>query len=305
MSPPSHPQRGYLYGATAYFLWGFFPLYWHLLAAATALEILAHRIVWSLGFVALLLALGRRLGALREVLASGRRLALLAFAGTVLATNWGVYIYAVNAGHVVEASLGYFINPLVTVTLGVLALRERLSRVQWAAIAVGAAAVAALALDYGRVPAIALVLAISFALYGLAKKKAGVGAVESLLVETAVLAIPAGAYLAWIGAAGQSTFARAGALHTVLLVGSGVATAVPLLAFGAAANRIPLSALGLLQYLSPALQFLVGVLVFREPMPASRIAGFVLVWIALAVLAVEGFRMRHAQIDVTRVASPE
>jgi chloramphenicol-sensitive protein RarD len=288
----SERQRGLACGIAAYSLWGVFPLYWRLLAAASALEVLAHRIVWSLGLLALLLTLRRRLDWLRALGAAPRRLALLGGAGVLLAINWGTYIHGVNTGRVVETSLGYFINPLVTVLLGVLVLRERLRPAQWSALGVGAIAVAVLALDYGRPPLIAGVLAGSFALYGLAKKKAGVGPVDSLAVETALVALPAGAYLGWLSATSRSTFLGAGPLHTALLSASGVVTAVPLLAFGAAAIRVPLATLGLMQYIAPALQFTIGVLVYGEPMPAPRLAGFALVWLALAILSLDGLRAR-------------
>lgn len=282
-------------------MWGLFPLYWRLLAAASALEILAHRIVWSLCFVAGLLVARRRLGALRALLATPRRFGLLAGAGAILALNWGTYIHGVNTGRVVETSLGYFINPLVTVLLGVVVLRERLRGLQWAAVGIGAAAVAVLAIDYGRLPTIALVLAVSFAVYGLAKKRADVGPVDSLAIETAVMALPAGGYLAWLGAQGRASFLSVGPLHTGLLVLSGVVTAVPLLAFGAGAIRVALSTMGLLQYVSPALQLAIGVLVFREPMPASRMVGFGLVWIALVILSLDGLRAHLHPALPTRV----
>jgi chloramphenicol-sensitive protein RarD len=298
----SERQKGLAYGVAAYLMWGLFPLYWRLVDAASALEILAHRIVWSLAFVALLLAVRRRLGVLRAVLANRRRLGLLGGAGMLLALNWGTYIYGVNSGRVVETSLGYFINPLVTVLLGVTVLRERLRLAQWCAIGIGTLAVAVLAIDYGRLPFIALVLAISFAFYGLAKKQADVGPIDSLAIETGLLALPAAGTLTWFGTRGQATFASEGPLHATLLGLGGAVTAIPLLAFGAAAIRAPLSTLGLLQYLAPALQFSIGVLVFREPMPPERILGFALVWLALGLLSVDGLRARWRAMET--VADP-
>jgi chloramphenicol-sensitive protein RarD len=190
----------------------------------------------------------------------------------------------------VETSLGYFINPLVTVALGVLVLRERLTRPQQLAVAIGAAAVAVLAVDYGRPPWIALTLAFSFGLYGLVKKRANVDGTQSLFFETAVLVVPAVGYLLWLGADGSGTFTSEGAGHMALLAAGGIATAVPLMLFGAAAIRIPLTSLGVLQYLAPILQFLIGVLLYDEPMPASRLAGFALVWLALAVFSYDAIR---------------
>jgi chloramphenicol-sensitive protein RarD len=266
-------------------MWGLFPLYWPLLRPAGAVEILAHRIVWSLVFTVLLMSGLRGLAALRAV---GRRgLALLSLAAVFVSVNWGIYIWAVNHGHVVETSLGYFINPLVSVMLGVIFLGERLRWGQWIAVGVAAVSVLVLTLDYGRPPWIALVLAGSFGMYGFVKKKAGIAALPSLTVETGLLFLPALAYLVLLHARGAATFTHAGPVEDVLLVACGVITAVPLLCFGAAANRIPLSMLGLLQYLAPALQFLCGVLVFHEPMPSSRWIGFALVWLGLGWFSVE------------------
>ncbi len=282
----SDGRRGVLLGAAAYLLWGLFPLYWPLLRPAGAVEILAHRVVWSLVVVVALLAVARSWSWLRVL--GRRRLGLLTLASAVIAVNWGVYIWGVNAGHVVETSLGYFINPLVTVLLGVVLLHERLRPAQWAAVGLAGVAVLILTVDYGRPPWIALVLACSFGTYGLVKKTVGIGAVESLTVETGVLAVPALAYLLVVHAGGDGTLGHEGARQAVLLVGSGVVTAVPLLCFGAAAIRIPLTTIGLLQYLAPVMQFLLGVLWFREEMPASRVAGFTLVWAALLILTADG-----------------
>jgi len=279
-------RHGLAYGSGAYLLWGLFPVYWPLLQPAGPAEIMAHRIVWSVVCVAALLAVRGHRGWLRGL--GARRVGLLAVAAAVVSANWLGYIWGVTNGHVVETSLGYFINPLVTVLLGVLVLGERLRRAQWAALGLGAVAVVVLAVDYGRPPWLALLLAFSFAGYGLIKKTVGIGAVQSLGVETAVLALPALAYLGWLVAAGRSTFGTEGAGHVLLLVLAGPVTAVPLLLFGAAARRLPLSALGLLQYLAPVLQLGFGVLLFHEPMPPARLAGFALVWTALVLITIEG-----------------
>jgi len=290
----SEQRQGVWYGIAAYGLWGLFPLYWPLLAPASATEILTHRLLWSLVLVVAVLAVRRNWSWLRPLLRTPRRLALLAAAATIITVNWGVYIWAVNSGHVVETALGYFINPLVTVLLGVCVLQERLRPAQWAAVGLGTVAVAVLTIGYGRLPWIALTLAFSFALYGLIKKTARVGAVESLTVETAVMFVPALAYLAFLSGMGQSTFGEGPVSHSVLLAGAGVVTAVPLLCFGAAAIRVPLTTIGLLQYLAPVLQFLIGVLVLREPMPPERLAGFAIVWLALAVLTADALRQARA-----------
>jgi len=274
-------RSGLAAGVGAYLLWGLFPLYWPLLEPAAPVEILAHRIAWSLVFLVAVLAATTGFRWLPVL--GRRRAALLTLAAVLVTINWGTYIYGVNSEHVVETSLGYFINPLVTVALAVGVLRERLSRPQWLAVLIAAVGVTVLALDYGRPPWIALVLAFSFGSYGLVKKRAGVDGTQSLTFETAVLVVPALAYLLWLGADGRGTFTSEGAGHTALLAAGGIFTAVPLMLFGASAIRIRLSTLGLLQFIAPVMQFLIGVLVYDEPMPLSRLAGFALVWIALLV----------------------
>jgi chloramphenicol-sensitive protein RarD len=219
---------------------------------------------------------------------------LLALAAALVTVNWGTFIYGVNSERVVETSLGYFINPLVTVALAVTVLRESLRPQQRLAVAIAAVAVAVLAVDYGHPPWIALTLAFSFGLYGLVKKRANVDGTQSLAFETALLAPAALAYLIYLGASGKGTFTTEGAGHVALLIGGGVTTAVPLILFGIAAIRIPLAQVGLLQYLAPVLQFLIGVLVYDEAMPLSRLAGFVLVWVALVVFAADAVRSTRA-----------
>ena len=286
-------KRGLLSGATAYALWGLFPLYWPLLEPAGALEILACRIVLSLIVVALLLAVRRELRGLRTM-DQGTVLRLCA-AGVIIALNWGAYIWGVNNGHVVETSLGYFINPLITVAFGVVLLHERLRRMQWAAVALGALAVVILSVDYGRPPWLALLLAVSFGTYGLIKKRTRATAPEGLLVEAAVLTVPALAVLGVLAGTGGATWIGSAATpgHLLLLAAAGPATAIPLLFFAAAATRLPLSTLGLLQYLAPVMQFAIGVLVRHEPMPPALLGGFSLVWLALALLTVDAVRHRH------------
>jgi chloramphenicol-sensitive protein RarD len=303
-SHESEVRRGTLFGAAAYLLWGVFPLYFPLLEPSSPVEILLHRVLWSLLVCLVVLVAVRGWSQVWDVARSTRRMALLTVAATVIAVNWGVYIYGVNSGQVVQTSLGYFINPVVTVLLGVLVLRERLRRLQWLAVGIGAVAVAVLAVDYGGLPWIALALALSFATYGLVKNRVGrgVGALTSLTTETAILTPVAGAVLVWLEASGRGTFATHGTGHAALLAATGLVTAVPLLFFAAAARRVPLTTIGLLQYLAPVLQFALGVTVFGEQMPGSRWAGFALVWTALVLLTVDTLRTSRSRARLARAA---
>ncbi len=306
----STARDGLLAGLGAYLMWGLVPLYWPLLEPAGALEILAHRMVWSLAVVGVLTVVDARR---RHAGLLGRTgqfgflyrpgvAVLLTVAAVLVSINWGVYIWAVNNDHVVDASLGYFINPLVSVALGVLVLRERLRRLQWAALAIATAGVVELTVTSGTVPLTALVLAGSFGLYGLLKKLADAPAVPALTFETAVLFPPAVAFLAVLGASGGGTFADLGTGHRLLLASTGVVTAVPLVLFGAAAVRIPLSSLGILQYLTPTMQFLLGVLAFREHLSGARLLGFVVIWTALALFTVDALgRSRSGRSRVSAV----
>lgn len=295
-------RRGALFGATAYLLWGGFPLFFPLLKPAGAVEVLAHRVVWSLVFVAVLVQVTRRWAGVRAVVADRGKLTRLSAAATVLAVNWGVYIYGVTSGRVVETSLGYFINPLVTVMLGVIVLRERLRPVQYAALGLAGIAVLFLSIENGRPPWIALILAFSFGTYGLLKKTAVVGSLEGLTVETAVLTPLGLIYLVVLQARGHATLTTHGAGHAALLALTGLVTAVPLLFFGAAASRVPLTTLGVLQYLAPTLQFLLGVLLFHESLGLARLLGFCLVWVALLLFTGDLMTHRRRQL---RLAVPE
>ena len=292
-------RRGVVLGLMAWTLWGFFPLYWPLLEPAGAVEILAHRIFWSMiVMLGVVLAIRKR-DRLRATLADRRTRRLLAVAALLITVNWGTYIWGVNNHHVVETSLGYFINPLVSVLIGVVVLGERLRRLQWAALALAGIAVLALTVEYGRPPWVSLILAFSFGSYGLAKKKANAGAVESLVVETLVVSPVALGYIVFLMATSASTFGSNGPWHVVLIMGTGVVTVIPLLCFGGAATRIPLSTLGLMQYLTPTVQFLLGILFFHEPMPAMRWVGFSLIWLALVLFTAETLRNRRRQLRVT------
>lgn len=306
MKSDGEQRAGLLYGIGAYGMWGLVPLFWPLLKPSGAVEILAHRMVWSLAVVAIALLVVRRWAWVRELLGQPRKIGLLVVAAVTISVNWGLYIWSVNTGHVVEASLGYFINPLVTIAIGVLLLKERLRPAQWTAVGVGLAAVLVLAIGYGQPPWISLTLAFSFATYGLVKKKVNIGGLESLAAETVILFVPALGYLLWLGASGDATFGPEGAGHAALLAATGVVTAVPLVCFGAAAIRVPLSTLGLLQYLAPVFQFLLGILYFHEAMPAERWAGFALVWTALTILtwdALRTARRNRATAEALRKAS--
>jgi chloramphenicol-sensitive protein RarD len=253
--------------------------------------------------VAVVLLVLRRWAWIPELLRQPKRLGLIALAAVAISINWGTYIWGVNSGHVVETSLGYFINPLVTIALGVLVLHERLRPAQWAAVGVGATAVLVLAIGYGRPPWIALTLAFSFGTYGFIKKKVNLGGLESLAAETSVQFLPALLFLVILGLRGDSTFATHGTGHAALLAASGVITAIPLVAFGAAAIRVPLSTMGLLQYLAPVFQLLLGLTYFHESMPPARWAGFALVWAALALLTWDALRTaRRARIALRGTA---
>ncbi|MBH1935082.1 EamA family transporter RarD [Streptomyces sp. AV19] len=288
-------RAGFLYGVVAYAIWGLFPLYWPLLEPSGAFEILAHRMVWSLLTVVAVLAVTRRWAWIPPLLRQPKRLGMIALGAAAISVNWGIYIWAVNSGHVVETSLGYFINPLVVIALGVVVLRERLRPAQWAAVGIGAAAVVVLAAGYGKLPWIALGISASFGTYSLIKKQVGLGGLESMAAETAVQFLPALGFLLFLGGGGgTSTFTSAGTGHMLLLVASGAITALPLVSFGMAAVRLPLSVLGMLQYLAPIFQFALGLAVFHESMPTERWAGFALVWLALAVLTWDAMRTARA-----------
>ncbi len=286
-----------------------FPLYFHLLAPAGAWEILSHRILWTLLFCGAVLALRRDFGWCRSVFGNPRMLAAVTLAGLLLATNWTIYVAAVMTHHVTDASLGYFLNPIVTVAIGVVVLRESLRPLQGLAVAIGLTAGIYLTIDLGRPPWIALGLAFSFALYGLMKKKLGssLGALQSLTSETAALVLVAIAVLVWVGVSGETTFTMDSPAHPLLLASAGVVTAAPLLLFGAAARRVPLVTIGLLQFVTPVLQLLCGVLLLGESMSTSRWIGFAIVWVALLVLTFDlilSVRSRHPSswtgLDVAR-----
>lgn len=287
---------GPLAAAAAYILWGLFPLYIKQVASVPALEIVAHRAAWSLLFLAVLLLALRRLAWLPALLRQPRVLATFALSALLLAGNWLIYVWAVNQGRVLDASLGYFINPLVNVMLGTLVLHERPRPVQWAAVALAAAGVLWLALGAGHVPWVSLALACTFGVYGLLRKTAALGAMEGLALETLLQAPVAIGYLLWLAAQGQAHFAQGDGRLDALLLLAGPFTAVPLLLFAAGARRVTLATLGLLQYLGPSIQFVLGVWLYHEPFSWQRGIGFVLIWTALLVYSGESWRqMRRAR----------
>ncbi|MEJ7634560.1 EamA family transporter RarD [Aeromicrobium sp.] len=286
-------RSGVALGASAYVCWGFFPLYWPLLEPAGSLEILAHRVIWSLLFVLVLISITRRWGKFGSIARDRSMMLILAAASIVIALNWGGFIYGVTNGHVIETSLGYFINPLVTVLLGVFVLKETLRPAQWIAVGIGALAVVVLTVDYGRLPWVALLVAFSFATYGFLKKKANLGAFEGLGMETLILAPVALVFLAALQLRGDLSFGHEGSANVLLLIGTGVVTAIPLLLFGAAATRLSLTTIGLLQYLGPILQFIFGLTIFDEQMSTARWVGFVLVWLALAIFTADALTSRR------------
>jgi chloramphenicol-sensitive protein RarD len=276
-------RRGFLFGLASYLFWGLVPLYWKLISSSGAVELLAHRVLWSLVTIVGLVLVRRRFGQVRALLADPRRRWPL-IAGSVLITiNWGGYIWSVNNDRIIEASLGYFITPLFTVLLGVIFLKERLRTIQWVAVGIAFVAVAGMTIENGRPPWVALLLTFSFGFYGLAKKKANAGAIEGMAVESAVVAPVALAAILVLGFQGHSTVTDHGTGYLILVLLTGPLTAIPLLLFGAAATRIPMTTLGLLNYLTPVMQFILGTAVFHEHMSPIRWAGFALVWLALAV----------------------
>ncbi|MCL4869259.1 MAG: EamA family transporter RarD [Anaerolineae bacterium] len=290
-------NKGMWLAVGAYATWGFFPLYFKLLKGVPALEILSHRVVWALIFLVLVLTWRQQWGWLRPALKQKKVVLTFAAAGTLLAINWLTYIWGVNSGYVVETSLGYFINPLVSVFLGLIFLRERLRQGQWLAILVALVGVLYLTFSYGRPPWIALVLAFTFGTYGLLRKVGRLNSLEGLTMETGFMFLPALGFLLWQEGSGAAAFGHISWSTTFLLAFAGIATAIPLLMFGAAAREIPLNVIGILQYIAPTIQFLIGILVFREPFSLSQLVGFSFIWVALVLYTVESlFQTRRRRI---------
>ncbi len=279
----------------AYAMWGVLPIYWKALAIVPSYEIICHRIVWSFLFSLILLLIQRKTAVLFKAFSDLRTLATFAATATLLGSNWLVYIWAVNSGYIVESSLGYFINPLIAVLFGVLFLKEPLRSGQWAALFVALLGVLYLTFSYGQFPWIGLTLAITFACYSLLRKTAALPSLEGLVFETGLLSIPAGIALIFFARQGQSHLFTCGPQITLLLIASGLVTSLPLLLFVFGAQRITMTAIGLLQYLAPTLQFLIGLLIFREPFPPEKFIGFAIIWAALALYTSENIHQRFQQ----------
>jgi len=292
----SKNKLGLLFGVSAYSLWGAFPLYWPLLEPANPLEIVSHRAVWTLVFCFFVLAATKALKSTLATLKRPKVAAKLFATSFLISINWLVYIWATNNGHVVEASLGYYINPLIIIGFGVLLLKEKMRPLQWVAVSIASIGVLVLTIDYGRLPWIALTLAVSWGSYGLIKKQLGLGALEGLAIETFISAFFYLAYLIYIGNQGTGQFGNSWGL-TILLMSAGAVTAIPLLLFNGSTNRLPFTTIGLLQYITPTLQFSVGVWVRHEDMPTARWAGFLIIWIALTTLALDLVKSSRAVDD--------
>ena len=275
---------GLLFGVSAYTLWGLFPIYWPLLKPANPLEIVSHRAVWTLVFCFIILSLTKTLSSTLAIFKRPKIVAGLFVGSILISINWIIYIYAANTGHVVEASLGYYINPIVVIATGVVVLKEKMRPLQWAAVGIATLGVVVLTIDYGRLPWIALGLAFSWGSYGLVKKKLGLGALEGLSIETLLSSGAYLGYLIWLGNSGEGQFLNSWKI-TLLLIGGGAVTAIPLLLFNGSTNRLPLTLIGLLQYITPTIQFCIGVWYFNEDMPGARWAGFLIIWVALTTLA--------------------
>jgi chloramphenicol-sensitive protein RarD len=288
-------NKGVLSGVAAYLIWGFFPIYLKALLVVPALQIMLHRVVWAFVFVMLIVIFRKRWPGIRISLRNPRVILTYTLTAVLLAVNWLIYIYGINSGQVVETSLGYFINPLLSVALGVIFLRERLRPLQWLPVGLAGLGVLYLTLQYGALPWIALALAFSFGMYGLIKKIAPLGAVDSLFVETGIIFLPALFYIFLSNNQGVGAFGHQGWQISVLLMFSGVITALPLLLFGRAARSIPLSLLGILQYIAPTVQFLLGIFLYQEPFSTTRLVGFAIIWTALLIFSLEGFLNHRKQ----------
>ncbi len=288
-------DKGFWYAVGAYSIWGLLPVYLKWLQHVPALQIVCHRILWCSLVLWIAIALSRQWAAFRGAVLTPRVLKVYAAAALLIGINWSVYVWGVNSGFIVETSLGYFINPLISVFLGVVLFRERLRPWQWVAIGFATAGVLYLTIAYGRLPWIALTLAFTFATYGLVKKIGPLGSLFGLMLETGILVVPALICVFYFNTIGQGAFLHAGAFSDMLLIGTGLVTAVPLLMFASAARRIPLSLLGILQYIAPTLQFLLGVIVFQEPFSQSQSIGFSFVWTGLVIFGTEGFFAGKAQ----------
>ncbi|MBL8090037.1 MAG: EamA family transporter RarD [Anaerolineales bacterium] len=289
-------NKGIWYGIGAYAMWGFFPIYWKLLKHVPALELLGHRIAWSFIFLIIIILISKQWNEFRSLI-NAKTLQIYLIASLLIGVNWLLYVWAVNAGHIVETSLGYFINPLLSVFLGLIILREKLRLTQWIPIVIAFIGVVYLTLTYGRLPWIALGLAFSFGFYGLVKKLAPLSSVFGLTLETGILFIPALVYLSIHEADGTASFLHTGITADLLMIGAGIVTTIPLLMFASAAKQIPLTMIGVLQYLAPTIQFLIGVFIYKEAFDTTRLIGFSIVWLALIIFWVENFMANRATVS--------
>ena len=292
-SKRSEYSLGLLFGFSSYIMWGLFPLYWPLLEPANPLEIVSHRAVWTLVFCLIVLALSKQILTTLTVMKNTKTMAALLLSRILVSINWITYIWAVNHGHVVEAALGYYINPLIIIAFGVILLREKLRPLQWVAVGIAAVGVLVLTIDYGRLPWVAISLALSWGSYGLVKKKLNLGALEGLAIETLISFIPYAGYIIYLGQQGTGQFGHK-PLLTILLISAGAVTAIPLLLFNGSTTRLPYSTIGLLQYITPTIQFSIGVWLRHEDMPTARWIGFIVIWFALAALATDLVRSSRA-----------
>ena len=293
VSRKSEYSLGLVFGVSSYVLWGLFPLYWPLLEPANPLEIVSHRAVWTFVFCAIVLLFARQLKSTFFLMMNPKKLAGLFLTTILISINWITYIWATNNGHVVEAALGYYINPLIIIAFGVLLLREKMRPLQWTAVGIAAIGVTILTFDYGRLPWVAISLALSWGTYGLVKKKLDLGALEGLTIETLISLIPYGFYLLYLGNQGTGQFGH-GVGMTILLVSAGAVTAIPLLLFNGSTTRLPYSTIGLLQYITPTIQFSIGVWLRHEEMPTARWIGFIVIWLALCALGTDLMRSSRA-----------
>jgi len=292
-SKRSEYSLGLLFGFSSYIMWGLFPLYWPLLEPANPLEIVSHRAVWTLVFCLIVLALSKQIRTTLSVMKNPKTMAALLLSTILVSINWITYIWAVNHGHVVEAALGYYINPLIIIAFGVILLREKMRPLQWVAVAIAAVGVLVLTIDYGRLPWVAISLALSWGSYGLVKKKLNLGALEGLAIETLISFIPYVGYLIYLGSHGTGQFGHK-PLLTILLISAGAVTAIPLLLFNGSTTRLPYSTIGLLQYITPTIQFSLGVWLRHEDMPTARWIGFIVIWFALVALGTDLVRSSRA-----------
>jgi len=286
-------NKGILYGVVCYLAWGLLPIYWKRIDDVPATQLIGHRIVWSFLTLLAIIVVSKQWRAFRAAISDGRVIGLYAAAAALITVNWFVYVWGVNRGFIVETSLGYFINPLVSVVFGVLVFGERLRTLQWVAVALAASGVLYLTIAHGSLPWIALVLAVSFGSYGMVKKMAPLGSMYGLTVETAILLVPAVLYLLYIERAGTGAFLHQGGVSDALLLGTGAVTTIPLLLFASAVRRVPLSTMGVLQYIAPTMQLLLGVLVYREPFARTQFIGFAIVWTGLIVFGIDGIVSRR------------